>query len=329
MGYGIPSRQTVNAAGGRLRAVDVAAGTQLWSLDGERTTPTTVIRRNLAKAREAVDVVTEHATFRASPELLLWTPDGWVHAADAEGTVLAWTHARKLCRVRLSVRPCYAFGYFVGATCADGTVGKNYVSLVVNDEGFARRYAASVTEATGLPARPEPVVRPSGFLGRDVPGFRVRVVSSYLADLLRQFLGGDPHHMRQQFPRVVLHSRDVFAGFLDGYVDGDGCVYKSRSARTVVSANIPFLAELATVVGAKFTPDTKRSASQLFIVDHWERRGTFQPEPHSLELKESAWVQVHEVRRHVAGDKPFTFYSWLLGPHPGFLVNGHLARQPW
>ncbi|GAA2519643.1 hypothetical protein GCM10010276_82130 [Streptomyces longisporus] len=82
----------------------------------------------------------------------------------------------------MTIKPGYEFGYMIGANCADGTVGRNYVSLVVNDEGFASRYAACLTAATGLPARPEAVTRPSGYLQREAPGFRVRVVSSDLAD---------------------------------------------------------------------------------------------------------------------------------------------------
>ncbi|MFJ3518656.1 MULTISPECIES: hypothetical protein [unclassified Streptomyces] len=75
-------------------------------------------------------------------------------------------------RGRLSIKPGHQFGYLVEATCSDGTVGKNYLSLVVNDEAFAAKYAERLTHATGLPARLEAVTRPSGHLGRDVPGFR-------------------------------------------------------------------------------------------------------------------------------------------------------------
>ncbi|WP_226599002.1 hypothetical protein [Streptomyces violascens] len=215
----------------------------------------------------------------------------------------------------------------MGATCADGTVGKNYVSLVVNDEGFAERYAASLMAATGLAARLEAVTRPSGFLQRDVPGFRVRVVSSYLADLMRQFVGGDAHHMRQRFPRVVLSNTDAFEGFLDGYVDGDGFRAKTWRGRIVISANVPFLAELAEIIGASFTPVVNGRASKLVIADSWPRRGTFQPEEHSWELAESEWIRVHEVRpRRAEGTKRFTLYGFRLSPHPGFLVNGHLVR---
>lgn len=123
----------------------------------------------------------------------------------------------------------------IGASCADGTVGRNYVSLVVNDEAFAARFAACLTTATGLPTRLESVTRPSGYLQRDAPGYRVRVVSSYLADLMRQYVGGDAHHMRQRFPRVVLRDRETFEGFLDGYTDGDGFRSKSWRGRLLVS----------------------------------------------------------------------------------------------
>lgn len=222
-----------------------------------------------------------------------------------------------------------SFGYMIGANCADGTVGKNYASLVVNDEGFASRYAACLTAATGLPARLEAVTRPSGYLQREAPGFRVRVVSSYLADLLRQYVGGDAHHMRQRFPRVVLRDRETFEGFLDGYMDGDGFRPKSWGARLLVSSNVPFLSELAQVVGARFTPRANGLASRLVVADSWPSRGTFQPEEHPLQLRESTWAQVHEVRQRTAKDKPFTLYSYCLDPYPGFLVNGHLTRQPW
>ncbi|MFE4582800.1 hypothetical protein [Streptomyces chartreusis] len=326
----MPSKQTVNGVSGRLQARDVRAGCRLWALDGWRTVQTTVTAVEAVKAREVVEVETDRLTFIAAPDQMLGTPDGWVHARDSEGTVLAWTAGRKLCRDRLTVTPGYEFGYLLGANCSDGTVGKNYVSLVVNDEGFAARFAACLTAATGLPARLEAVTRPSGYLKRDVPGFRVRVVSSYLADLMRQYVGGDAHHMRQRFPRVVLRDRETFEGFLDGYTDGDGFRPKTYAARLLVSSNVAFLSELAQVVGARFTPRSRGLASHLVVADSWPSRGSFKPERHHLQLVESAWAEVREVRLRGAGStKPFTLYSYRLAPYPGFLVNGHLARQPW
>ncbi|MET9377628.1 hypothetical protein ABZX98_26460 [Streptomyces sp. NPDC002992] len=322
----------VNLVDGWAQAKNVFPGSVLWTLDGDRTVQTTVAGVMPVKGRDAVEVVTDHTTFVASPDLLLATPDGWTHAADAAGMTVAWTYARKLCRERLTIRPGYDFGYFVGATCADGTVHKNYVSLIVNDEGFASRYAAALTACTGRSARLEPVTRPSGYLKRHVAGFRVRVVSSYLADLVRQYVGGDAHHMRQEFPRVVLRDVATFTGFMDGYADGDGCRVRwgGFQGRVVASANVPFLREWAPIIGARFTPDMQGRASRLYISDRWLSRDTYGPEQHPLQLNEAEWVKVREVRpRPALGTKPFTFYSYRLEPHPTFLVNGHLVREPW
>ncbi|MEU7031559.1 hypothetical protein AB0A60_33285 [Streptomyces sp. NPDC046275] len=329
MGYGLSSKMLVNLVDGCVQAKNVAPGGAMWTLDGDRTVQTTVMGVTAVKGREAVDVVTDHMTFTASPDLLLATPDGWTHARDAAGATVAWTPARKLRRERFAIRPGYEFGYFVGATCADGTVGKNYVSLVVNEEDFATRYAAALTACTGLPARLEAVSRPSGYLKRDLAGFRVRVVSSYLSDALRHYVGGDAHHMRQRFPRVVLRDISTFQGFLDGYIDGDGCDKSHGYGRVIASANVPFLIEVAEIIGARFTPK-QQPASQLYVSNRWQSRGTFTPEHHRLDPPESSWVQVHEVRpRPALGAKPFTFYSYRLSPHPTFLVNGHLVREPW
>ncbi|MGW1885784.1 hypothetical protein [Streptomyces sp. NPDC001970] len=142
------------------------------------------------KAAEVAEPVTHHATFIAAPGQLLGVPDGWVHARGAAGTVVAWTHARTLRRERVTI-PSYEFGCFIGATCADGTVGKYYVSRVVNDEGFASRTRPALRLRPGCPARLEPatrVTRPSGHLQRDVPGFGVGAVSSHPADALRQYM---------------------------------------------------------------------------------------------------------------------------------------------
>ncbi|MGA5193338.1 hypothetical protein [Streptomyces exfoliatus] len=327
MGYGPTSKMLVNLVDGCVQAKNVAPGSAMWTLDENRTVQTTAVDVAAVKARAAVDVVTDHMTFTVSPDLLLSTEGGWVRAADALGTLVAWTHARKLCRERPTITPGYEFGYFVGATCADGTVYKNYVSLIVNDEGFASRYAAALTACTGLSVRLEAVTRPSGYLKRELPGFRVRVVSSYLSDAVRHYVGGDAHHMRQGFPRVVLRDIATFEGFLDGYIDGDGHRSKHWNGRVIASANVPFLAELAPILGARFTPSTK-GASQLCVSDRWQSRGTFTPEHHPLDPPERSWVQVKEVRpRPALGAKPFTFYSYRLAPYPTFLVNGHLVRE--
>ncbi|MGI5470098.1 hypothetical protein [Streptomyces sp. CA-132043] len=319
----------MNAVGGRRQARCIRAGDELWTLDGRRTGRTTVAGVSAVKVRELVAVTTDRVTFSLGVDQLLRSTAGWLPATGAAASQVTWTPARKLCRERLKIVPGYDLGCLIGATCADGTVGKNYVSLVVNEEIFAANYAICLRAATGPAARVEPVARPSGYLARDLPGFRVRVVSSYLADLLRQYVGGDAHHMRQRFPRVVLRDMATFAGFLDGYCDGDGHRLERWDARIVTSANVPFLEELSVIIGAKFTPKKNGRASQLCIADRWHRRGTFKAEAHPLDLTESEWASVGSVSPVLAvGTKPYTLYAYRLDPHPTFLVNGHLVRSP-
>ena len=217
--------------------------------------------------------------------------------------------------------------------CSDGTVGKRWISLVVNEESFAIRFADSLRSAFGIEARVESVSRPSGYLGYDVDGYRVRVVSSYLADLFRGWVGGDANHMRQKFPRVVMNSKDCFNGFLDGYVEGDGCRAYQGTGDMIISANVPFLEELADVVDARFTPNRRGAASQLYVSDRWDQPGWhgkhgFRQEDHRTDLVESKFVKVREVRPVPAeGKKPYTVYSFKCEPHPTFLIAGHLTHN--
>lgn len=323
----VPSKQTVNAVGGRKQARDVRVGDELWTLAGGRVERTTVTEISSRKTRELVEVCTEGGSFLVTPDHPLATPSGWMEAKDVEGTFIEWTEARRLCRSRWTPKLGYEFGYVIGTVCADGTVSDRYVSLVVNDEEYAKKFAESLRRAFGIDARVESVERPSGYLRRMVPGYRVRVVSSFLADLMRQYVGGDAHHQRQRFPMVVLNNRETFNGFLDGYVDGDGCRSKQSQGRTVVSANVPFLEDLATVVGARFTP-RRTTASQLWIADSWFRRHGFPQDDYATDLIESDYVAVTAVKPVTAtGTKPHTVYSFTCDPHPTFLINGHLTHN--
>lgn len=324
----VPSKQLVNAVGGAKPAAAVEAGDRLWTLHEGRVVPTTVTDVTSRKSRQIVEIETEQGTLRVTADHPFATPHGWMEAKDLEGRQVEWTFPRSLCRVRYMPERNYSLGYVVGAVCADGTVSPRCISLVVNSEAFARRFAQHLHEAFNITARLEPVTRPSGFTGRQTPGFRVRIVSSYLAALFRQYLGGDAHHMRQCFPRVVLDSPEVFKGFLDGYIEGDGCRSKYSDGCTVVSGNVPFLQELSTLVGARFTPDVKRSASRLYVADSWFRKHGFQQESHRTDLIESSWVKVKRVTPlEAAGKKPWTVYSFRCEPYPTFLINGHLTHN--
>ncbi len=324
----VPSKQTVNAVGGRKQAADVRVGDKLWTLVGGNVEETEVTEISSHQTRELVEVKTSVGKFLVTPDHPLATPEGWKEAKDVEGSFIEWTHAKKLCRDRWRPSLGYDFGYVVGTVCADGTVADRYVSLVVNDRDYAKKFAESLHRAFGIDAKVEPTSRPSGYLGRDLPGFRVRVVSSFLADLMRQYVGGDAHHQRQRFPMVVLNDLSTFNGFLDGYVDGDGHRSKHSAGRIIASANTPFLEDLATVIGARFTANTGGAASRLYVADSWFRKHGFPQDDYATDLIESEYVQVESVTPVTAsGTKPYTVYSFRCDPHPTFLIAGHLTHN--
>lgn len=323
----VPSKQTVNAVDGTKQACNVAVGDKLWTLVNGKAEETEVTGITARKVRDLVEVRTTGGRFQVTPDHPLATPEGWMEAKDVAGTYVEWTQARSLCRDRWQPQLGYDFGYVVGTVFSDATVGDRYVSLVVNDQEFAKKFTESLLRGFGVTAKIEPVERPSGYLARLVSGYRVRVVSSYLADLMRQYAGGDANHMRQRFPMVVLNDLETFNGFLDGYVDGDGHRSKSSQGRFVTSAKVPFLEDLATVVGARFSPRAPL-ASQLYIADSWFRRHGFHQYSHRTDLIESEWVEVESVEPIKAtGAKPFTVYSFTCDPHPTFLVAGHLTHN--
>jgi GTP cyclohydrolase I len=328
----VPSKQLVNAVGGAKRAANVCVGDRLWTLHEGRVTQTTVTDVSWHRVEELVEVETDEGTFRVTPDHPVATPSGWVEAKDLEGCAIEWTEPRSLCRKRFTPVVGYELGYAIGAVCSDGTVGDRSISLVVNDRDFAERFAGCMGRAFGVTPRIEPVSRPSGFTGRDTPGFRVRVVSSYLADLFRMWVGGDAHHMRQTFPRVVLNSRECMQGFIDGYVDGDGCRTTQDAGAMVINGNVGFLEQFADALDARFTP-AKAGASRLYVADRWNQPGWygkhgFQQEDHATTLLESRFVAVRAVRPVEAeGTKPFRVYSYRCSPHPTFLVGGHLTHN--
>ncbi len=106
-----------------------------------------------------------------------------------------------------------------------------------------------------------------------------------------------------------------------------GAVGRPPGRSRAVSASGPFLHELATVTGARFTPGTG-VAAQPHIADGWLRRHGFPQRGHRTALTESEWVRVESVRPIAAsGTTSFTVYSFACDPHPTFLIAGHLSHN--
>ncbi|MFC8698719.1 hypothetical protein [Streptomyces parvus] len=79
MSDGLPSKQTVNAVGGRLQAREVVVGATLWTLDGSRVARTTVTDvTGLASHLILVDRWAARGTFRPEYHDADPVEAGWV-----------------------------------------------------------------------------------------------------------------------------------------------------------------------------------------------------------------------------------------------------------
>jgi len=145
-----------------------------------------------------------------------------------------------------------------------------------------------------------------------------------LTNLTRQHVSGDTHQMRQRVPMAAANGFSTS----NGYVDGDGHRSKHSAGRIIASANTPFLEDLATVIGARFTANTGGAASRLYVADSWFRKHGFPQDDYATDLIESEYVQVESVTPVTAtGAKPYTVYSFKCDPHPTFLIAGHLTHN--
>jgi GTP cyclohydrolase I len=123
----LPSNQIVNTVGGAMRAGRVMPGDELYTLVDGEVRLTTVHRVARRHAGELTRVTTSAGTLFCTPDHPFGTPEGWVEARDLTGHRVEWTAPKALCRMRTEPHIGYELGDVVGATAADGSVGKRGV----------------------------------------------------------------------------------------------------------------------------------------------------------------------------------------------------------
>jgi GTP cyclohydrolase I len=334
----VPSKELVNAVGGVKQASTVQVGDKLWTFDDAGAlVQTEVVSIGWRRTDELVDIRAGRHHVRLTPNHPVMTPGGWVDAGDlGPGQKIQTFPTKRLCQERYIVHEGYELGYALGAIGSDGSVqdGRR-ISLVVNDEAFAGRFAHCLRMAFGVDPTIEPIQVPSGYLKRDVPMYRVRIVSRHIASLMLHWFGGTKATKAFHFPRVVLRSKELMEGFLDGYVDGDGCWNTTRNdgSRTIISSNIGFLDELGTVLGTKPYID-RRGIGTLHVPAHWirpqaKRAREFVPDTDvPLLPPDAGWTEIDSVERvQQGGTKPFRVYSFHCEPYHSFLVGGVRSKN--
>jgi GTP cyclohydrolase I len=265
------------------------------------------------------------------------TSEGWVPAGHLKaGDEVEWVRPHQYPQHRYPVILGYDLGYALGAVSADASIqdGRR-ISLCVRSHAFAERFATAFGRAFGRAPRLEPIEVPSGFLGRNVPMFRVRVVSSYVAGLMLKWFGCSGQTKEPKkfgLPRGVLQSRTMTQGFLDGYIDGDGYVMR-KNGRMIISSNEPFLQELGAVVGSRPAVASRDGTMKLYVSERWHQaewfgRPGFTPSSEPYDMRDSKYIRVEAVsKRPCLGLKPFTVYTFTCSPYPTFCITGVLTHN--
>jgi len=337
----VPSKQIVNAVDGAKPAALVKPGDRLWTLDRGRMAETAVTMVGSRKTTAVVEVSTTGGSIRLTPDHPVMTEDGWQEAqALKPGTRVEWINPKSLCREPYTPVSGYALGYVIGATAADGSIqdGRR-VCLVVKKKEFAEKYCAMFAEAfPPLQPRIERVSVPSSFLKKNVPMYRVRVVSRAVGEKLCRWLGVAEKGARSKtktfrFPQVVTSSQEMMQGFLDGYCDGDGCA-AYKGSRFVISANRAFMEELAAYLQTPLAKVVGREDEcfKIYVSERWAQAGWYNRHGFRQQSEfyvpfDSTYATVLETRRIPTVKKPYTVYSFKCEPYPTFLVGGHLTHN--
>jgi GTP cyclohydrolase I len=334
----VPSKQTVNAVGGAKEAALVRPGDRLWTLHQGFLKETVVRSVASRKTRDIVEVKTEQATIRLTPDHPIMTEAGWEEAQHlTPGARVEWVNPQSLCRRPYEPQSGYPLGYVLGAVASDGSVqDARRTALVVKREAFARKYCQMLSEAfPGLTPRVEAVRVPSTFLKREVPMFRVRTVSRAIGQTLCRWLGINEVGARSktktfEFPRVVSSSREMMHGFLDGYCDGDG--YAIEQGRFITSTNRGFLSALAQHLETPLATVGDSGCYRVYVSNRWDQAGWygrhgFRKEAECYVPIDSTYTTVVGVRHVPLANKPHTVYSFQCEPYPTFLIAGHLSHN--
>lgn len=119
----------------------------------------------------------------------------------------------------------YWLGYYLGAVCSDGSITRNAVRLEVNSVIFAKKFQKAIYETFGRRPKVEAISKPSGFLKKNINQFRVRVVSGKIVKITDEIFGLRKKTFTFDIPKIVFEDIEIFKGYIDGYVDGDGNRY--------------------------------------------------------------------------------------------------------
>jgi len=261
---------------------------------------------------------------------------GWVTANDViigDEVLIVKGRSGIKKRRNLTFKKDYNLGYFVGALASDGSIWRNQIRLEVNNRNFAEKFAFSIRESFGLETKIEEISKPSGFLAKIIKQYRVRVVCGELVRIVKDIFEGEKKTKNFHLPKIILENENIFKGFLHGYLDGDGYIYKGKNGKfkyaRVFSSNKVFLGELAEIFNSRIGRCSSPNEYELHIPAQWifelKRKDSYRPffpSKENFEFKnyEFRMVKNRKIRRTIR--KKYIVYNFSCHPFKTFIING-------
>jgi GTP cyclohydrolase I len=330
-------RMCVYTKDGAKFAETIKEGENLLTFDKEgKLTYTKVEKVFKRKVNEIFEIkITKGITIKVTGEHPLYVEGkGWVNAKYiCPGDKLQLIKCRRGIKKRRDIvfNKDYSTGYFIGALASDGSVWRNSVRLEVNSREFAEKFSSSVKDSFGLQSKVEEIRKPSGFLKKIIRQYRVRIVCGELVRIVKDIFAEEKKAKTFHLPQIVLENENIFRGFLHGYIDGDGTIYKNKDGKfkyaRIFSGNKIFLEELAKVFDshiAKMSNDEyviHVPTQWLFALKRKDFYKPFIPTKQNFTFKNYEFVAVEAVRVRQA-KKNYIVYNFSCEPHNTFIING-------
>lgn len=332
-------RMFVYTKEGAKYAEKIKKGDDLLTFDDQRKdlVYTKVEKVYKRKANEIYEIeINKDIKIKVTEEHPLYIKNrGWVKAKNLRigDEVLVLQNRRGVKKRRtLSIKKDYNLGYFLGALASDGSIWRNQVRLEVNDRKFAEKFTSSIKKSFSLKPKVEEIYKPSGFLKKIIRQYRIRVVCGELVRIVKNIFGGDKRTKTFRLPKIVLEDKDIFKGFLYGYLDGDGSIYWDKKKKfeyaKILSSNKPFLEDLAGILHTKLgterhgTYEINIPAQWLHVLKRKDFYKPFVPSRETFQFKYYEFKIVKNIKKRRATKKNYIVYNFSCVPHNTFIING-------
>jgi GTP cyclohydrolase I len=148
----------------------------------------------------------------------------------------------------------YSLGYILGTLLSDGSIWRNTLKLQVKEEWFADKFKNAIEDCFGL----EPVkeIHHSYGFKDNIDMYCVRITNSKICSILLEICNSKYKTKEFSIPTIVFDNYDIFKGFFEAYLDGDGSEYTSKSnsqkMNRISSSNKQFILDVARIFNRSY-----------------------------------------------------------------------------